>query len=67
MGAVQADSEVGGVTWIELFVLFDTSGSRSAAGDHVKDLEAKARVEKKRRNEHAVERKGVRRRGCTML
>ena len=46
---VQVDNEIGGVVWAELFVLFDTSGIRTMAGEHVKDPEAEARSEKRRR------------------
>ena len=37
-------TETSGTTWLELFVLFDTSGARSAKGDHVKDLKAADRA-----------------------
>jgi hypothetical protein len=40
-----AGSHVGGVTWLELFIIFDITGARSHNGDHVKDKEAAKRAE----------------------
>ena len=42
----QVDSEVAGITWIELFVLFDSTGSRSEGGQHQKSPAATKRAEK---------------------
>ena len=58
MGKVRIDCEVGGITWIEMFVLFDTAGSRSANGNHVKDPEAKERAEKRQRKNGKVKKEG---------
>ena len=44
----QTDSEIAGVTWIELFALFDITGNRSEAGQHVKNPAAIKRAEKRR-------------------
>ena len=38
-----------GITWTELFVLFDTAGYRSPEAVHVKDKEAVSRAAKRRR------------------
>ena len=46
---IQAETETGGTTWLELFILFDTAGYRTDDGQHVKDPEAQARAEKRRR------------------
>ena len=39
------ESTISGVTWLELFVLFDTSGARTNKGDHIKDPKAKKRAD----------------------
>ena len=39
------ESTAGGITWAELFVLFDTAGHRTTAGQHVQDVEAIKRAE----------------------
>ena len=36
---------IGGVTWTELFVLFDVSGTRSHDGEHMKDIKAYNRAQ----------------------
>ena len=46
----QADTEVAGITWIELFVLFDITGSRSEKGQHQKNPAATRRAKKRREN-----------------
>ena len=38
------DSSVGGTTWIELFILFDTSASRSEESNHIKSHGAAQRA-----------------------
>ena len=43
--ATKEENEVSGITWTELFILFDTGKYRSAEGEHIKDEEAKKRVE----------------------
>ena len=48
MGPVNPEDNVAGVTWIELFVLFDISGLRTKEGDHVLDLEVRQRAEKRK-------------------
>ena len=37
---VSEDSEVSGITWMELFALYDTTGNRTEKGQHQKDPEA---------------------------
>ena len=44
----QYENNIGGATWIELFILFITTAARSAKRDHVKDPEAAARAEKEK-------------------
>ena len=39
--------ERGGITWAELFILFDLSGMRTARGEHVTDPQVKARAEQR--------------------
>ena len=38
-------STISGVTWLELFVLFDVSGARTSKGDHIKDPKARKRAD----------------------
>ena len=45
---VKEDSEVPGITWIDLFALFDITGSRTERGQHQKDPEATKRAGKMR-------------------
>ena len=45
---------ISGVTWLELFVLFEVTGARTSNGDHVKDPKARKRTDarnKKRKNQ----------------
>ena len=44
---VKADTDVGGITWIELFVLFDITGYRSEEGQHIKNRVATRRADEK--------------------
>ena len=44
----QIDIEVAGTTWVELFALFDITGSRSEEGQHQKNPAATRRAEKRR-------------------
>ena len=46
----QTDTEVGGITWIELFILFDITGGRSQEGQHQKKPAATRRAEKRKGN-----------------
>jgi len=51
---IDVEGSTRGVTWIELFILFDTSKARSEQAKHVKDEAAKQRADaraKKRRSE----------------
>jgi len=45
---VQSETDVSGITWIELFVLFDISGARSADAMHQKNPSATARAAKRK-------------------
>ena len=38
----------GGITWNEMFILFDTAGHRTVQGEHIKSKAAKQRAEKRR-------------------
>jgi len=40
----QVDSDCGGITWVELFALFDMSGMRSEEGQHIKSPEMMQRA-----------------------
>ena len=55
---VDMDEDVAGITWVELFVLFDTEGLRSPKGEHVRDQKARERVEARKsvrdRTKHEV-------------
>ena len=44
----QVDSECGGITWVELFALFDTGGKRSEEGQHIKNPEATQRANQRK-------------------
>ena len=37
------ESNEGGTTWLELFILFDTTQSRSTEGNHIRDLDVARR------------------------
>lgn len=41
-------SNMGGITWLELFILFDTGGNRTAAGRHTKSQDAIERAQVRR-------------------
>jgi len=45
---VQADTDAGGIAWIELFALFDITGNRSEEGQHLKNRAATKRAEKRK-------------------
>ena len=55
--ATKEENEVSGITWIELFILFDTGSYRSVEGDHVKDEEAKKRAESRQSHRSSGEKK----------
>ena len=44
----QTDTEVAGITWIELFALFDLTGNRREEGQHQHNPAATRRAEKRR-------------------
>ena len=44
-------SDAGGITWAELFILFDTSGGRTTAGQHQKSQAATDRAKKRKSKE----------------
>jgi len=44
----QPESEAGGITWLELFILFDTKGGRTASGQHQKSKEATERARRRK-------------------
>ena len=44
------DEDIAGVTWAEMFIMFDISGERSHTGEHVVDTKAKERAEARRVN-----------------
>ena len=44
------DRQTPGITWIELFILFDTDGHRTPDGEHVRDQKAKERAEARRKS-----------------
>ena len=52
----QPESEAGGITWLELFILFDTKGGRTASGQHRKeqggDREGKKEERKDKKRQH---------------
>ena len=45
---VNQEEGVAGITWVELYILFDTDGHRSAAGEHVCDQKVKERAQARR-------------------
>ena len=55
---MKADTDVGSITWIELFVLFDTTRYRSEEGQHIKNKAAAKRAEERKGRER-MERKCV--------
>ena len=42
---IEHESNTSGVTWRELFILFDTTNARSEQGKHIKDRAAKKRAD----------------------
>ena len=44
---IDTSNSTSGATWIELFILFDTTGARTMKGQHVKDPEAKKRADRR--------------------
>lgn len=48
MAPVRVDIEVAGITWIELFALFDLTGNRSVNGQHQTNPEATTRAGQRR-------------------
>ena len=55
---IEHEKPIGGVTCIELFILFDISGARSDKGDHIKDPQATKRAnERKQEREKKGEKK----------
>ena len=54
---LKEDSEVSGITWIELFALFDITGSRTERGQHQKEPEAAKRAEKRRNKSRCAKAK----------
>ena len=57
----QTDKEGGasGVTWIELFAPFDTTGARTQRGQHIKDIDAKKRGDARRKKTEANLSRGI--------
>ena len=55
------ESTAGGVTWAELFVLFDTAGHRTIAGQHVQygDAIYKGQKQERQRNNDPAEASGM--------
>ena len=45
---VSNDDEVSGITWIELFALFDLTGERTEKGQHQKDPETVKRADRRK-------------------
>ena len=41
----EEQSMTSGVTWLELFILFDVTGARTSKGDHIKDPKARRRAD----------------------
>ena len=55
-----SQSSVSGVTWLELFILFDVSGARTVKGEHIKDPKAKHRADARNKKAKKDERQGTR-------
>ena len=51
VGPTQEENSSGGTSWIELFILFDTTAARSAEGEHIKEPETAARAAKRKKQE----------------
>ena len=48
---MKADTDVGGITWIELFILFDAIGYRTEEGQHIKNRAAAKRADERNGSE----------------
>ena len=57
------EENVAGVTWAELFIMFDTSGQRSQGGEHVIDMKAKQRADERRKAKASKEDRSRRSKG----
>ena len=65
---IEHGKPIGGVTWIELFILFDISGARSDKGDHIKDPQATKRAnERKQEREQKGRKEGKKYKGETAI
>ena len=53
------ESTTSGITWLELFILFDTTGARTKHGEHIKDAEAAVRAEKEEPKPKSKERRAM--------
>ena len=61
------ESTAGGVTWLELFTLFDLPGVRTIKGQHIKDTAATERARIRKSKGRHAEAKGGRRKGNLIL
>ena len=52
------ESDAGGITWTELFILFDTAGGRTTKGQHERSTEAAVRARKKERQDEGGQHQG---------
>ena len=62
---IDKNNNTSGATWMELFILFDTSGARTAKGQHVKDPEAKKRADLRQGNSRRKGKGDCRRQAIT--
>ena len=54
---IRTDIEVAGITWTELFALYDLTGNRSINGQHQKNPGAMKRAEKRMRKARCARNK----------
>lgn len=58
-GEVEQELDIRGITWIELFVVFDTAEARTPGGKHVKDLDIEARPKERSNGGAKVKKVGT--------
>ena len=54
---VNVDMEVSGITWLELFTIYDITGNKSEKGQRQKNSEATKRAEKRRQKSRCAKNK----------
>ena len=62
--AADKEGDTSGITWIELFVLFDITAARTQRGQHIKDSGAKKRADARNKKKEAAQRRSTNANAC---